>query len=106
MWNQPCYNVPPNLSGGWVYIPAGGPTSPVPTSIPSSKSSLKKQLKQLERDTEAFRLAIKEMDEKKRKDKKPEDNKGLGIIHQSMLLMMTAFPLGILDLLLIRALHQ
>jgi hypothetical protein len=102
MWNQPCYNVPPNM-GNWVFVPTGG--SPDPSGKPMT---LKKMLRKAMEDKEVLDAYIKDL-EKKRKEKKPEENgngKGLGIIHQSMLLMLTAVPLGVLDLILIRALNN
>ena len=64
--------------------------------------SLKKTLRKLTEERAAIDEYIKELEKKK---KKPEDNsngKGLGIIHQSMLLMLTVIPLGVMDLLLIK----
>lgn len=105
MWNQPCYNTPPNTGGQWVWMPgaAGGPTSP-----PSSKSvSAKKMLKKMLADRAALDETIKILEESKKKQRKPEDEKkGLHIIHQSMIMMMTAVPIGILDFVLIRAVNH
>lgn len=104
MWNQPCYNTTPPNTGGWVYLPgAGGPTSP-----PSSKPiSAKKMLKKMLADRAALDETIKMLEESKKKQRKPEDEKkGLHIIHQSMILMMTAVPIGILDFVLIRAVNH